>query len=80
MSIDPLTAFFAWCTLINLALMSLTVLLLILFRGPISNLHSRLMNVPAADLPRLYFHYLGTYKIVFLVFNLVPYLALKIIG
>lgn len=80
MTIEQLTAFFAWCTLINVALMSLTAILLILFRGPIASLHSRMMKVPTPELPRLYFQYLGFYKVAFLMFNLAPYLALKVIA
>ncbi len=80
MSIDQLTQFFGWCSIINISVMIATSVAIVLLRGPISSLHSRLMGVSESGLPRLYFQYLGIYKIAIFIFNLVPYIALKIIA
>ncbi|WP_298185174.1 DUF6868 family protein [uncultured Pseudomonas sp.] len=80
MSLAQLTAFFGWCTFINIAVFGITSLILMLGRGPISAMHSRLMGVTKNQLPYLYFQYLAFYKVIFLVFNLAPYIALKIIA
>jgi hypothetical protein len=42
-------------------------------------LHSRLFQVDPVSLPKLYFAWLGNYKILIIMFNLVPYLALRLI-
>lgn len=80
MPIDQLTTFFGWCSAINIGILMATSIGLVLLRGPISNIHSRMMKLPESRLPRLYFQYLGAYKIAILIFNLVPYIALKIIA
>ncbi|MCJ8168965.1 DUF6868 family protein [Atopomonas sediminilitoris] len=73
-----LVDFFALCTLINSVLLLLATLCLWRWRTPIARLHSQLLGVPQADLPREYFRYLGNYKLLLLVFNLVPLVALSL--
>ena len=80
MTIDQLTAFFGWCSVINLATLILSSAALVLFKRPVSAIHSRMMGVPEGGLPGLYFQYLGFYKIGIFLFNLAPYIALRIIG
>lgn len=77
MSIDQLTQFFGWCTIINMGVIMVTSILLVFFRQSIARIHHRMMAVPESGLYRLYFQYLAAYKILLLVFNLVPWLALK---
>lgn len=78
MTIDQLTAFFGWCSVINLAAMMLASIALVLFKRPVSAIHSRMMDIPEAVLPGLYFQYLGFYKIGIFLLNLAPYIALKL--
>ncbi|HCO44057.1 DUF6868 family protein [Immundisolibacter sp.] len=80
MSIDQLTQFFGWCSIINIGVMIVTSIAIALLGKPISSFHSRLMGVSESGLPRLYFQYLGSYKIAIFILNLVPYIALKIIA
>lgn len=80
MSIDQLTQFFGWCSVINIGVMIVSAFMIVLLRGPISSIHSRMMGVSEAGLPRLYFQYLGNYKIAIFVLNVVPYIALKVIA
>jgi len=42
-------------------------------------IHGKMSGLDETDLSRAYFQYLAQYKIVFFVFNLVPYIALRII-
>jgi hypothetical protein len=80
MDLAQLTQFFAWCLAINVGLLIFSSIALIALRGPVTQLHSRLTGVPEADLPRLYFQFLANYKIAVIVFSLVPYFALRIMG
>ena len=75
-----LTAFLGWCTLINLAFLGIATLALTAMRGTILSIHRRMFGIAEKDLLLLYMQYLANYKIVVLVFNLVPYLALRISG
>jgi hypothetical protein len=77
-TIDTFTAFLGWCSVINIGILVFSTIILILLKEPISRLHSKLFKVNQADLPSMYFQYLGNYKIAIIIFNLVPYIALKV--
>ena len=47
-------------------------------RPSISKIHGGMFGLEEADLSRAYFQYLAQYKIMVFVFNLMPYLALRI--
>lgn len=77
-SLETLTAFFAWCTLLNMGMLILASLFLAYMRGPIARLHGSTFGLDESDLSRAYFQYLAQYKIFIFVFNLMPYLSLRI--
>jgi hypothetical protein len=70
--------FLGWCTLINFALLIFSSMALMIAHKPVSKLHGRLFNIEQSELSIAYFNYLGNYKVLIIVFNLVPYLALRI--
>lgn len=74
-----LTQFFGWCFTINASLLIFSTLMLILFNAPIKSIHASLFMLPKAELNINYFKYLAYYKIGILLFNLAPYISLKII-
>ena len=78
MSTAALTEFLGWCSVLNLGLLALTALAIVVASAPIQRLHAAMFSVPEAELPRMYFGYIAQYKIAIFVFNLVPYLALRI--
>jgi hypothetical protein len=49
-------------------------------RGPIVRIHSRMLGLNEEALLGVYVTYLSQFKILVLVFNLSPYVALKIMG
>ena len=49
-------------------------------RGPVARIHSKMFALDEVDLSRQYVQYLGQYKIAIFVLNLIPYIALKIMG
>lgn len=75
-----ITAFLGWCTVINSVILLLATIVLMAARDSIIGIHSRLTGVDPGDLPRLYFDYLGHVKSLVLVFNLAPYIALKLMA
>lgn len=77
MTLDTLTLFVGWSTLINMGFLLFATLALVLFKNSITILHGSLFGLEPSDLKRAYFQYLAQYKIVIIVFNLVPYLVLK---
>lgn len=80
LDIQTLTRFFAWCTVINLGLLIFSAVILLAFNAQIKAVHSRLLSIDSASLNVLYFNFLGNYKILIFVLNLVPYCVLKIIA
>ncbi len=80
MNIQTLTAFFKWCTIINVALFVLPAIIFIAAPDIIYNWHGQLFHMPRETFDVVLYSFLGLYKIVILVFNLVPYVALRIVG
>ena len=79
MGIEQLTAFLAWCTVINAIILALAALALWGLRGFVARLHGAMFGLPENAVQEQYFRFLATYKLLIIVFNLVPYLALRII-
>lgn len=79
-SIESLTEFLGWCTLINLGFLLVTSILILAMRTAVSNIHSKMFGLDSMDVLKAYFQYLAHFKIAVIVLNLVPYLALKIMS
>jgi len=79
-TLDSLTKFIGWCAVINIGILMLTSILLLLLRTSVSKIHGKLFNLSDTDVSKAYFQYLAQYKIAIIVFNLVPYVALKIMA
>jgi len=79
-SVNELTTFFGWCTLINLGIYLFSAFFIIVFKRFTINLHSKIVGVEASELPNMYFKFLGNYKIGILLLNLTPYIALKLMS
>ncbi len=79
-AIETIREFLGWCSVINSGLLIFSSILIILVRGPVSRIHAKMFDLDESDTRRAYFQYLGQYKIAIIVFNIVPYFALKIMG
>ena len=79
MTVIEFTNFLGWCTLINFGILLLSTLALVACGGFVTNLHGKWFQVEHAELRKSYFRYLANYKLLVLVFNLVPYLALRVL-
>ena len=79
-TIEVMREFFGWCSVINIGLLMLSSILIIAIRGPVSRIHAKMFNLDESDTRRAYFQFLGQYKIAIIVFNIVPYFALKVMG
>jgi len=77
-SIESITSFLGWCTVVNVGVLILSSALLIAFKHTIINIHSKLFELEKEHLPLAYFHYLANYKVAIFILNIVPYIALKV--
>ena len=80
MDIETLTAFFMWCTIINGAMFVVSAAVCILARDFVYRVHSKWFSVPRETINVAIYSFIGLFKIVFIVFNVVPYVALLIVG
>ncbi len=80
MDIKKLTTFFMWCTIINGALLVLGVTGFMAFSDLWGSIQSKLFYIHQENLKMEIYLFLGLFKIIWLVFNAVPYVALRIVG
>ncbi len=80
MDAQTLTAFFMWCTIMNGALLVLWTIMCILAPDFVYHTHRKWFPIPRETFNAVIYSFLGVFKIVFLVFNVVPYVALLIVG
>jgi len=63
-----------------MGMLMFAAILLIVLGGPIKKAHGRMYGLAEDDLSRAYFQYLAQYKIAIFVFNLAPYVAIRLSG
>jgi len=80
MTMESLTEFLGWCSVLNIGLLLASTLSVIVGHERLASIHAKLLHMERPDLIRGYFQYLANYKIVVLVFNVIPYIALKVMG
>jgi len=80
MDIRTLTAFFMWCTILNVALLLLWTLLLLAAPDLVYRIQRRWFPITRETFTVVMYSFLGLFKIVVIVFNVVPWLALLIVG
>lgn len=80
MTLSQLTELLGWASLINISFLCIATFSLIIMRGFITDVHSQLFNMSKEELPNIYFTYLANYKSLSLIFFVVPYISLKLMG
>lgn len=80
MDIEMLTRFFMWCTIVNTGLLAFAFLFLVFASDFVYRMHGKWFPMPRETFSIVLYGYLGVYKLLILVFNLVPWVALAIIG
>lgn len=79
-TMEALTAFFMWCSIINGGMLILSSIFIMTASNMTYVTHKKWFKISRETFDIAMYSFLGLYKIAFLVFNLVPYLALLIIG
>jgi hypothetical protein len=78
MNMEIMTEFFGWMTLINLILFIWTAGMSVYCRGFVQRVHARVFDLSEDAVNKALYNFLAFYKIVFIVLNLAPWLALTI--
>ena len=80
MEIVMIRAFFAWCSVINIVLLTVWVLSFLIARGWMYRMHGKWFNIPEDKFDSIHYSGMAFFKLGIFLFNLVPYFALRIIG
>jgi len=76
MNIEKLQEFLFWCLLLNVAIYSVTALASVRLRDFMSRIHEKLFGLRQSTVHKAFYAYLAAYKLLIIVFNFVPWLAL----
>jgi len=80
MDIITVRTFFMWCTIINGALLIFSSLICTFASDWVYRMHSRWFPISREAFNVAIYSFIGLFKIFFMAFNLIPYIALAIIG
>ena len=79
-TIETLAMFFGWCTVINFGIILFLLLMFGLFHERIGELKAKWFGVTTEEAKATLFRVVHQYRLLFVVLNLVPYIALKIMA
>jgi len=79
-TINTMREFFGWCSVINIGLLCFSTVVVIAIRGTAVRIHEKMFALDEQSLLKAYFQYLAQYKIAIIIFCIVPYIALRLMG
>lgn len=79
-TLETVRAMLAWCTVINMGLLLWWLLAFLFLRDWMFKVHSRWFPMPRETFNAIHYSGMVLLKIGLFFFNLVPYLALRIVG
>ena len=80
MDLQTLTGFFMWCSIVNGGFLILWVAFCVTAPNLVYRTQSKWFPIPRETFTVVIYSLLGSFEILFLVFNLVPYVALLIVA
>jgi hypothetical protein len=76
MNITLLKEFFLFCTLINMVVLMIWFFMFTLASNLVYRYHSKWFKISFEEFHIIHYKFMGFYKILIFIFNLVPYIAL----
>jgi hypothetical protein len=80
MTIDLIRDFFLWCSIINIALLMVSLLIVCTMRSYVYREHGKWFSLTKEQFQLVWYAFIGFYKICIFVFNLVPFIVLSFIN
>jgi hypothetical protein len=80
MNLETVRDMLAWCSVINIGVIMLWFLFFTLAHDWMYRFHARWYKVSVEQFDAIHYGGMALYKICFLIFNMVPYFALRIVG
>jgi hypothetical protein len=80
MELEVIRAALGWCTLINWGLLIFWWLFIWLARDLVYRVHTKWFKLSSEAFDAMHYAGMGLFKLAVIMLNLVPYLALRIVG
>ena len=79
MDLDRLQDFLLWSLLVNAGIYLISLVGVLSLRRFMCKIHAKLFGVNEETVNKVIYQYLAIYKLLLIVFNLVPWIAIQII-
>ena len=79
MSLEEFRSFLAWCSVINIGILLFWAIMYLYAYSFIHRIHGQLFRLSSEQVDKLHVYTMAYYKMGIFLFNIVPYLALRII-
>ena len=79
-TVEVVRSTLAWCSVINLILLAWWGLFFFFAHDWTYRMHSKWFQIPVEKFDSIHYTGIAFYKMAILLFNLVPYLSLRIVG
>ncbi|MHC4984888.1 MAG: DUF6868 family protein [Planctomycetota bacterium] len=79
MTFEQLTDFFMWCTIIGGGLLVVSSLMCMAMKNMIAKIHGKFFGIGPEATKTAVYGYIGLFKILWLVFAVIPWIALLIV-
>jgi hypothetical protein len=80
MTVDIFRDVLAWCSAINIGLLLFWLLWLVLAHDFVYRVHGKFLKLSVERFDEIHYAGMAFFKICIFVFNIVPYLSLRIVG
>jgi hypothetical protein len=80
MTIFQVREFLMWCSIINVALMTISWLIMLNARAWAYSIHSKWFPITENQFNIAIYSFFGVYKVLVFVFNIVPWIAICIVA
>jgi hypothetical protein len=78
MTLEVFTSFLAWCTLVNLVFLLVWFFFLAAAGGWMKRMHGKWFNLTDEGFAAVHYKMLAYFKLLWVMFNLTPYLVLRL--
>jgi uncharacterized protein DUF6868 len=80
MTLQIFESFFLWCTIINFILFFISFIMIASMKKFIIKMHGKWYDISEDKFNLVFYNCMLFYKVAIIFFNLVPYIAIKIIS
>ena len=80
MDLNTVQSFLGWCLVVNLGIYLWWVVIMFAARDWLVRKHSRWFGLEPERLPLVLYQFLGLFKLLLIVFNFTPWIALMIVN